>query len=75
MDPLINDWTNVAKREKFAGSADARKFLDEWIGRMKPLYMAVSLPYDFMYPDDSPDPWCCGKLSFRPQRRTICPLR
>jgi hypothetical protein len=54
MDPLINDWTNVSKREKFAGSADARKFLDEWIGRMKPLYMAVSLPYDFMYPDDSP---------------------
>jgi hypothetical protein len=53
MDPLINDWTNVAAREDFSRPTDARKFLDEWIGRMKPLYMAVSMPYDFMYPDDS----------------------
>jgi hypothetical protein len=54
MDPLINDWTNVAKREGFDGAAKARKFLDEWVNRMKPLYMAVSLPYDFLYPDNSP---------------------
>jgi len=54
MDPLINDWNTVSAREGFGGAADARKFLDEWIGRMKPLYMAVSLPYDFRYPDESP---------------------
>lgn len=53
MDPLINDWNNVARREGFANTADARKFLDEWIQRMKPLYMAVSLPHDFIYPDES----------------------
>jgi hypothetical protein len=54
MDPLINDWNNVAQREGFTNAAAARKFLDEWIQRMDPLYMAVSLPYDFLYPDDSP---------------------
>lgn len=54
MDPLINDWPRVAEREGFKDSKDARNFLDEWIGRMKPLYMAVSLSYDFVYPDDSP---------------------
>ena len=31
----------------------ARRFLDDWITRMKPVYMAVSLPADFVYPDDS----------------------
>lgn len=54
MDPLINDWKTVSKREGFADFKAARIFLDEWIERMNPLYMAVSLPYDFMYPDDSP---------------------
>ena len=54
MDGLINDWTNVSQREGFSGAVDARNFLDEWIDRMNPLYMAVSMPYDFMYPDDSP---------------------
>jgi hypothetical protein len=53
MDPLINDWTNTSQREGFADAAAARNFLDAWIERMKPLYMAVSLPYDFRYPDDS----------------------
>lgn len=31
---------------------EARRFLDKWIARMKPLYMAVSLPNDFKFPDD-----------------------
>jgi hypothetical protein len=53
MDPLINDWENVAQREKFNDAKSARNFLDEWIQRMNPLYMAVSLPNDFRYPDDS----------------------
>src|SRR4051812_25712614 len=54
MDPLINDWNTVSQRENLSDATAARKFLDEWIDRMNPLYMAVSLPYDFKYPDDSP---------------------
>jgi len=32
--------------------SEARRFLADWAGRMKPLYMAMSLPPDFHYPSD-----------------------
>lgn len=31
---------------------EVRRFLEAWIQRMQPKYMAVSLPPDFRYPDD-----------------------
>ena len=31
---------------------EVRRFLETWIQRMQPKYMAVSLPPDFRYPDD-----------------------
>jgi hypothetical protein len=31
----------------------ARRFLDKWITRMRPLYLAVSLPDDFNFPTDA----------------------
>ncbi len=36
-----------------AGTTDARRFLDTWIEKMNPLYLAASLPPTFSYPDDS----------------------
>ncbi|MGE5530967.1 MAG: glucuronate isomerase [Bacteroidota bacterium] len=33
--------------------AEARRFLSDWSKKMKPLYMAVSLPDSFRYPEDS----------------------
>ena len=36
-----------------ADRAEIRRFLKDWIERMKPLYMAASLPPSFMYPEDS----------------------
>lgn len=33
--------------------AETRRFLADWCTRMRPLYMAVSLPNTFRYPDDS----------------------
>ena len=64
MDPLLNSWDTagqvLAKRGYLTHSgidetsiASARRFLDDWIERMKPVYMAVSLPFDFRYPEDS----------------------
>lgn len=64
MDPLINGWTGARAAIEAAGfSTDdalssesvrsARLFLNRWIEKMRPLYMAVSLPCDFVYPDDS----------------------
>src|SRR2546421_2045640 len=55
MDRLLNDWQNTAAKleglgygvdASFGGAttAEVRRFLDAWAARMKPLYMAVSLP-------------------------------
>lgn len=33
--------------------AEARRFLNDWAKRMDPLYLAVSLPDSFRYPEDS----------------------
>ncbi|MHB8994292.1 MAG: glucuronate isomerase [Armatimonadota bacterium] len=33
--------------------AEARRFLSDWAKKMNPLYMAVSLPDSFRYPEDS----------------------
>lgn len=39
--------------QRWANPAETRKFLDQWCERMKPVYMAVSLPDTFAYPEDS----------------------
>jgi hypothetical protein len=65
MDPVLNDWGKtyaVINTEGFKTSEDltpqtvseARRFLELWIARMRPVYLAVSLPYTFTYPDESP---------------------
>ena len=64
MDPVLNDWETahaVMAAAGFKTSADltpqtvseARRFLDLWIARLRPVYLAVSLPFTFTYPDDS----------------------
>jgi hypothetical protein len=45
LDRLLNDGTRRA--------LDARRFLARWIARMRPLYLAVSLPDTFQYPEAS----------------------
>lgn len=50
IDPLINDWEN--SRQHLEDEAP-REFLERWIKRMKPRYLAVSLPPTFSYPEES----------------------
>ena len=61
MDVLLNEWPRAAALlaskgygvgvEMDGGTAgEVRRFVDEWVARMSPLYMAVSLPEDFNYP-------------------------
>ncbi len=61
MDGLLNDWPGAASKlsalgynveEGFGGrtAREVRRFLDAHVERMRPLYMAVSLPDDFDYP-------------------------
>ena len=63
IDPILRDYPTAAKKMGAWGyemaqeiddrSVDeARRFLNEWIIRMKALYLAVSLPPDFSYPAD-----------------------
>src|SRR5437667_2055934 len=63
MDRLLNDWKNTSNKLAALGyrvnaeidaesAAEVRRFLNAWIARMSPLYMAVSLPNDFQYPND-----------------------
>lgn len=62
MDGLLNNWATSVKTLQSQGysveldargqtASEARRFMDKWIARMKPLYMAVSLPDTFQYPD------------------------
>jgi hypothetical protein len=65
IDPILQGWPAVAGTLRGYGyDADAdlgsttmaqvRRFLDEWLKRIKALYVAVSLTPDWRYPDDSP---------------------
>lgn len=64
IDPLLNDWPNACPRLKGWGydvepglggqtRAEVRRFLADWLKRMDALYMAVSLPPDFAFPEQS----------------------
>ena len=65
IDPLLNDWDTARRALVAAGydvaaqvdqraMSEARRFVDEWIERMDPFYLAVSLPDDFQWPEDTP---------------------
>lgn len=65
IDPLLNNWPEAAARlqaegyqadKDFSGQtmAEVRRFLDKWAERMNPLYLAVSLPPTFRFPESSP---------------------
>lgn len=62
VDPLLNDWARASARLNEwgftvgakPGEADlrsVRRFLTDWVARIRPRYMAVSLPPDFAWPD------------------------
>ena len=64
LDGLLNDWPTAGRLLRDQGYAVepdlsgstaemVRRFLDAWIARMRPLYLAASLSPDFRYPDES----------------------
>ncbi len=65
LDRLLNGWTeavplinkqNYTVQTKIDEKTinETRRFLDDWIAQMKPLYLGVSLPDDFAYTEESP---------------------
>ena len=64
LDRILNKWADhwriLAEKgyavDAAAGGkacAEVRRFLADWHGRMQPVYMAVSLPDTFQFPEDS----------------------
>ncbi|GIP37574.1 glucuronate isomerase [Paenibacillus sp. J31TS4] len=64
IDPLLNDYANSKHRLREWGydvsdewddrsAAEVTRFLTDWIERMDPVYMAVSLPPTFAFPEES----------------------
>jgi hypothetical protein len=64
LDPLLVRWNDtVAQLASWNYSVEqglggrtltaVRRFLEEWVRRMHPVYMAASLPPEFHYPDDT----------------------
>ena len=64
LDGMLNkwalNWTTMAAKgygvdEECSDAyvAEARRFLADWMGRMDPVYAAVSLPDTFQFPEDS----------------------
>jgi hypothetical protein len=65
LDRLLNGWSTAVPGINAQGFQveteinessirEVRRFLDRWIAKMKPVYLGVSLPDDFAYPEDSP---------------------
>jgi hypothetical protein len=65
IDPLLNDWPHSSARLRDWGYATTgdlgpadiaavRRFLADWIAKISPRYLAVSLPPTFAYPADTP---------------------
>ncbi|MEP6713996.1 MAG: glucuronate isomerase [Terriglobia bacterium] len=65
LDRILNKWDQhwqVLRSQGYDVLADAtgrsafevRRFLTDWAKRMEPVYMAVSLPDTFAYPEESP---------------------
>ena len=72
IDPLLIDWPTAAAKLAELGYAvdrdlpeatypEVARFLKDWAARMQPAYMAASLPYTFIMPDDGP----CGRVLTR----------
>lgn len=64
LDRVLNKWTDhwsVLQAKGYAvdreaggkSCAELRRFLRDWVRRMQPVYMAVSLPDSFAFPEDS----------------------
>ena len=62
LDSLLNDWETAGQTLRQQGfqvdaeiseqtTTEVRRFLDKWILQMRPVYLAVSLPAEFKYPD------------------------
>lgn len=83
IDPMLRDWPRAASCLREWGYkvdlelsdgaiAEAQRFLRDWIGRMKAIYLAVSLPPEFRFPGAPGD--AVGESSSRVLEHVILPV-
>jgi hypothetical protein len=64
IDPIVNDWQmavgpltglgySVSPALTDKDVAEVRRYFEDWIAKMRPRYLAISLPAEFEYPEDS----------------------
>lgn len=84
-DGLLNDWPGAIQRLSSVGYAvaqdyssktrrEVRRFLHDMINQMDPLYMAVSLPPSFAYPETGPRGWLLEEVILPACREMGLPL-
>jgi len=65
LDRILREWSDpwalmtklgyaVDNQASGRSISEIRRFLSDWYGRMQPVYMAVSLPDTFQFPEDGP---------------------
>ncbi len=83
IDPLVLDWPASAAKLGSWGyavshewnertEAETRRFLRDWIERMDPVYLAVSLPPAFRYPATGEEPALSGECVLRHAILPVC---
>jgi hypothetical protein len=83
IDPVVLDWPASAAKLSAWGyevsrewnertQAETRRFLRDWITRMAPVYLAVSLPPTFRYPASSEEPSLSGEHVLRHAILPVC---
>ena len=84
IDPLLRGWAEAWPRLQGWGYkvdadlngesvAEVQRFLREWAARINPLYLAVSLPPDFTWPDGTVASRMLAECRRRPSRPKLCP--
>ncbi len=85
LDGLLNSWDSAVPALREWGydvdlglgeksCAEVRRFLGEWVERIGALYMAVSLPPTFAFPDDSPRGKLIAECVLPVASETGCPF-
>jgi len=86
IDPLIRSWPSAAARmaewgykvsSKISATVieEVKKFLRDWIDRQKAIYLAVSLPPEFRYPNEPASPEMAGQTMLEKAILPVCAER
>lgn len=85
IDRLLDDWPSACRllreqgydldiAQRAAAVSEVARFLERWVERMRPLYLAASLPCDFTAADESHRAWLIREVVLPVCRQNGLPL-